>query len=53
MPYKKSGILMHIAIGILIACSIVPLFAQDDPDPNSPAPVLIGISGTNRAAIAS
>jgi len=49
MPYKNSGILMSVQVVFIIACcSILPLFAQDDPDPNSPAPVILGINSPTK-----
>lgn len=37
------------ALGILLALCAVPAFMQVDPDPNSPAPVLMSIEQTQRA----
>ena len=53
MVSKISQILLRILAASLVVCAFSFLvFAQDDPDPNSPAPVLLTENGTTRALTA-
>ncbi len=43
----KSQILLRIFTAVFVLCLIsIPSFAQDDPDPNSPTPILMRARGT-------
>ncbi len=53
MVSKMSQVLLRLLAALLAVCACSFLvFAQDDPDPNSPAPVLMTESGTTRALTA-
>ncbi len=46
----KSQGLLRIFTAVFVLCFVsVPAFAQDDPDPNSPTPVLLRARGSKRA----
>lgn len=50
MVSMKSQTLLRIFTAVFVLCFVsIPSFAQDDPDPNSPAPVLLRAKDSKRA----